>query len=168
MNTKIYNNSTYTAGIFTIKNNILEINGRIINISKISSIEFITYKRHSLFSGMTTWFKGLIFILILTLIWQNLTIFFTLYLLSIILLIIYNYYKHKKEFYGLEIRIDNDTLWLKSDNKDFIINVNEALAEAMDSKKVNYIINMDNKVINNGIISKGNNNKNKVGEINDK
>ena len=159
--------STYSTGIFTIKDKVMKIDGKVINISQIGSTDFKTFQRHSLFSGLKEWVYGFIFVAILAAIWEILAILFTFYLFTIVLLFVYNYNEHKKQFYGLEILIVNEVLWLKSDHYDFIQDVEKALADAMSSKNANYTINMDNRVINNGIISKGNNNKNKVGSTND-
>ena len=160
---------TYNSGKFTISNQILHLSGTTINISNIDNMEFITFKKHSLFSGLKEWIWGLVFMLIICSIWRNFIILGDIYIFTIVLLFAYNIYKHKESYYGLKIETSSGLkVLLKSDSNDFIHDIHDAIVSAMNSKKENYTINFDSHdVINNGIISSGNNNKNKVEVKND-
>lgn len=166
MNEKNY---TYDSGKFTINNQILHLSGTTINISNIDNLEFIDFPSPSIFEGVKDWFGGLIIMIIICAIWKKFIIIGDIYLLTIIPLIIHNIKKASEVYYGLKIETTRGLcIVFKSDNNDFIHNVHDAIVEAMNSKKVNYTINFDSHdVINNGIISKGNKNKNKIEVNND-
>ena len=86
-----------------------------------------------------------------------------IYLFTIFILIGYNIYQHTKTFYGLEISINSGKpIRIKSDNYLFIEKVRNTIASSINNKKARYVINLNNYSINNGIINKGNDNKNTV------
>lgn len=156
--------NTYERGNFTINDQFIHFFGTTLNLANIDHMDFFNYNRHSYFYGLKTWFFGLIIIVIIEALSKNLTWLATLYLLSIIVLIAYNIRKHRIIYHGLKIETSaGKTIYLKSENRAFLDNVHDAIIEAMNSKKANYTINFDSHdVINNGIINKGNKNKNKV------
>lgn len=160
---------TYDSGVFTINNQILHLSGTTINIPNIDNLEFFDFKRHSIFAGLKDWLVGFVFMLIICSIWKKLMILGDIYICTIIILFVYNIKKHKEIYYGLKIETSRGLcVILKSDNNDFIHNVHDAIVDAMNSKNVNYTINFDSHdVINNGIISNGNKNKNKIEVNND-
>lgn len=151
-------------GVLTIENQILKIGSRTINIASIDTLENMKLDRYSLTSGIGTWIKGFIVVLIIAgFIQNNITaLIFTLYLFSIVILLAYNIYQHKKQYYALMITTTRSSLMIRSNLASFIDDIENALHKSLNSKKVSYTINLDNKIINHGIISKGNNNNNEV------
>ena len=85
-----------------------------------------------------------------------------MYILTIIILVIYNYKEWQKIYYGLKIETNRTSICLKSTNISFIYELRDTIEEAINQKKSNYTINIGDSIINNGIINKGNNNKNEV------
>ena len=156
------NASTFENGIFTIKNQILKIDNKSINLANVDTLLTFDYKRHPLFANVKEWLVGLVITFIIGLIWKNLDFIFTIYIFTIILLLVYNFKEHQKAFYGLKIRTSVTTIYLKSNDKGFIEEILATIEDAINSKKANYTINLDNRLINNGVISKGNKNTNKV------
>lgn len=154
---------TYERGSFTISNQTMHIAGMTVNLANIDNMDFFNYKRHSYFSGLKEWCIVFIILLIIGSIWRNMMWIGELYLLSIVILIAYNIYEHQKKYFGLEIQTGRKTIYIKSDSNDFINLIHDTIVDAMESKKASYTINLDSHdVINNGIINKGNNNKNQV------
>lgn len=60
------------------------------------------------------------------------------------------------------ITTTRSSLMIRSNLASFIDDIEEALHKSLNSKKDSYTINLDHKIINHGIISKGNNNNNEV------
>lgn len=153
-------------GILTIDEQILKVRNRYINIMKIDSLETVKLARHSLFSGMKLWLKGLVILVILSIFNHGnfwISLIGDLYCYSIFILLIFNIYQHCKLFYGLVITTAGDKTIISSQNEDFIYNVRDSLYDAMkNSTNEQIIINLDNCIINHGIISNGNENKNEV------
>ncbi len=152
-------------GILTIENQILKIDNRTINIAKVDNMETYPIEKYPLTQGLRTWAKVWVVFLIVTMLFRNsflVEFLFILYTLSIIGLLFYNYKEHEKQFYALIIKTGRTTLKIGSDSKEFLDNLLDALEKAMNSKKVNYTINLDNRVINNGIFNNGNDNKTAV------
>ena len=86
-----------------------------------------------------------------------------IYIFTIVVLIAYNVVEHKKQFFGLIISTGVKQIELASDSKDFLNEVHDAILDGMKSDSANYIINFDSHDIqNNGIISNGDKNINKV------
>ena len=156
--------SMFNTGILSIKDNVMRIGSTTINLSNIGTMNTFPFEKHSYFSGLKTWLGGLVFVIILAAIVRNLGIIADLYLFTIIPLMIYNFKEHQKNYYGLKIEIHSRRYYIiRSNDKEFIEDVNDAISEAMRNKKASYTINLDDhKIINNGIINKGNKNKNKV------
>lgn len=162
-------NSIYDSGSFTLSKQTMNIGGLTINLSNLDNLNIFDYPRHSLFEGLGEWFGGLIFVIIICAIWKKIGFVADIYPFTIILLIINNIKEYKKEFFGLRIETTRMTLIIKANDKDFIIKVRNAIEDAINSKKASYIINLDShNITNNGIINKGNNNRNKVEKIDNK
>ena len=156
--------SMFNTGVLSIKDNVMKIGGTTINLSNIGTMNTFPFEKHSYFSGLKTWLGGLLFVIILAAIFKNLSIIDDIYIFTIIPLMIYNFKEHQKNFYGLKIEIHSRRYYIiKSNDNEFIEDVNEAISEAMRNKNASYTINLDNhQIINNGIINKGNKNKNKI------
>lgn len=156
------NLNRYDNGVFTIKNQILQIGSRTVNITNIDNMKLVTYDRYSLFSNVKEWLVGLVIVFVICAIWRKIDFLFTLYCLTIFALLYYNFKEHSKLFYGLEIRTNRDNFAICTNDINFRNDIHSTIVEAMNSKKGNYTINLDNRLINNGVISKGNKNTNKV------
>lgn len=153
--------NVYDSGEFTISDKMIHFFGTTLNVGSIDNMNFINFKKHSLLASVKEWFFGLVFVFIVCAIWRKIEILFTIYIFTLPILLYYNYKEHKKEFFGLSIQTEaRKEVILKSDNKEFIKNVHDAIIDAINSKKVNYTINFDSHdIVNNGVISKGNKNK---------
>lgn len=157
------NNNIYCSGDINISNNLLNIGLTTINLSSISSIEPFIFPKHSLLFGLKQWFYGLILMVIICNIYRDIMILGDIYLFTIFILLGYNIYKHTKTFYGLEISINSGKpIRIKSDNYKFIEDVRKTIKNSINNKKAKYVINLNTYSINNGIINKGDNNKNTV------
>ena len=152
---------TYDTGEFTISDKMIHFFGTTLNVSSIDNMTYVDFERHSIFYGLKYWLFGLIFFLVICAIWKKIEFLFTIYLFTLPLLFYFNYKEHKKEFFGLVIQTGaGKRVILKSDSKEFLKKVHNTIIDAINSKKVNYTINFDSHdIVNNGIISKGNNNK---------
>ena len=96
------------SGNFSIDKHFLKINGTSYNISSIVDIGIEPLARHSLISGVITWGKCWIFFLIVCVIFYIISIldlFFTIYTLSIFVLLFYNFQKHKEQWYSLNLSL---------------------------------------------------------------
>ena len=103
-------------GTFIIKDKILKIKDLTINLSNLDNIYKFEYERYSIFSNIKEWFYGLVIIFIICCIWSKLSLLFTIYLFSIIVLLCFNFNENKKRFFGLRIITNNMAIELKSDN----------------------------------------------------
>lgn len=165
------NERTYEKGVFTITDQFLHFFGTTLNLSKIDNMDFITFPRHSYLNGVKEWLVGFVVMLIICAIWKNLVWLGDLYILTIFALIGYNIYKHRVLYHGLKIETGaRKKIVLKCEDLDFLNRVHDAIIEGMSSRKANYTINFDDhSITNNGIISKGDHNINKMeGQKNDK
>lgn len=153
---------TYESGTFTIKDQTMKIFGTTINLANVDNIEIVNFKRHSLIAGLKEWVIGLIIMMVIYAFNKNLGWLAGMYILTIIILVIYNYKEWQKIYYGLKIETNRTSICLKSTNISFIYELRDTIEEAINQKKSNYTINIGDSIINNGIINKGNNNKNEV------
>lgn len=151
-------------GTFTISDYHIHIFGTTLSLDKIDNMENLVFSRRSIFSNLGTWFVGFIIMLIISCINHDLMILGDIYCYSLIVLIIYNIYMFTKQYFGIKIQTSaGKTIIIKSENKEFIYKIHDTILEAIKSKKANYTINMDNhNIINNGIISEGDSNKNTI------
>lgn len=152
-------------GILTIDKQILKIENKYITIPQIASMDVVKLKRYPLFSGLRLWFKGLVFLVILTLFYHNnsiLSFVGDLYCYSIFILLGYNLFQHCKLFYGLAIVASGEKTIICSRKESFIYDIQNALYSAMNSIRDTKTINLNHCVINDGIISYGNDNENEV------
>ena len=155
------------SGIFTIENQILKIENKTVNLTKIDNMEIFPLNKYPLTSGISTWVKIWITSLIVCAIFSSNNIIglaFIIYTFSIFGLLFYNYQKHQEQLYALVIITTARTkLNIVSNNEDFLKKFHNTIEKSINSKKTNYTINLDNRVIhNNNIVSKGNKNKNQV------
>lgn len=160
----VMNGTTYERGSITISDNFLHIYGTALNLNNIDNIDTVVFDRYSYVKNLGTWLFGLVIATIVCSIFKNLDWLFSIYLLSLVVLIAHNIYQHQKRYYGLKIQTNaRKTIFIKSDCEKFIMDIHKTILKASNSKKASYTINLDSHdIINNGIISKGNNNKNKV------
>ena len=152
-----------------LTDNILKIGYATISLSSVSSVHTFPVPRHSLLAGLKEWFYGLILMVVICNIYRDIMILGDIYLFTIFILLGYNIYQHTKTFYGLEISINSGKpIRIKSDNYKFIEDVRKTITNSINNKKARYVINLNNYSINNGIVNKGNNNKNTVVHKDDK
>lgn len=156
--------NTYERGSITISKDFLYLYDTTINLSNIDNMNTFVYPRHSLFAGLGSWLVGFIIMGIVCSIWKNLYLLGDIYIFSIFILIAYNINEFRKKYFGLRIQTSAQrTIYLKSDRKEFIFDIQDIITNAIHNGKANYTINMDrHDIVNNGIISKGNHNKNMV------
>lgn len=156
-------NNVYKGGVFEINNQFLHFFGTTLNLKNIDYMKFKTYDRHSFFYGIKEWIFGLIVMMIICSIFKNIMWIGDIYIFTIVALITYNVVEHKKQFFGLIISTGVKQIELASESKDFLNEVHDAILDGMKSDSANYIINFDSHDIqNNGIISNGDKNINKV------
>lgn len=156
-------NNTYDRGSLRITKQTLQISNTTINLSRIEKLKVFDYKKHSYFNGVKTWLIGLVIIVVVCAFVKKLMWVGDIYIFTIIPLLIYNFYEHKKSFFGLRIDIGSELIYFKSDSKEFINDLRDVIVNAMDNRNANYTINFDSHdIVNNGVISKGDNNTNKV------
>lgn len=156
------NNEVFEHGSFVIKDKILKIKNLTINLANLDNLYTFEYNRHSLFANVKDWLIGLVAIFIVCCIWRKVDFLFTIYLFTIFFLFYYNFKEHQKRYYGIKIQTNLSGVELKSPNKEFINDVKRVIENSINDKKTNYEVNLDNCVINNGVISKGNKNNNQV------
>lgn len=159
---------TYMEGCLSISKNFLHLYDSSIHLNSISNLEPFTFPKRPIFANIKIWLYGLLIMFIIAafrrLYWVG-----DLYIYSVFLLIGYNIWKRRKNYYGLAIELNNGkTIYIQSEKIEFIYDLKKTLLNAMDNKKSDYTINLNtNQIINNikqndGIISNGNNNKNEI------
>lgn len=158
--------NTYEKGSIIISDNVIHMGGTTINMANIDNMTTFVYAKRSYLENLGDWFKGLIFILIIYAIWNELTWLPYVYLIFGIGIIICNIMERKKNFYGMKIQTSRKTVYFKSENQEFIFNLHDAIVQALNQKNVNYTINMDDHSIingvNKGILNTGENTENRV------
>lgn len=151
-------------GKLTIEEQFLQLHDTSINLSNIDNMDIFHYKKHPIFEGVKDWAIVWVVIFVILAIIKKWDFILTIYTLTIIPLLWHNIKENKKDFYGLRIETNaQKNIILKSDSKMFLEDLQKLIKEAAKNARGNYTINMDDhSITNNGIISSGSKNRNKV------
>lgn len=146
-------------GHIVIDKNKLYFYGDTLNINILESAWYELLPRRSIFTGIKEWIYGFIAMVIICNIWRNLVIIGDIYILSGIPLIIYNIYAFFIKNYLLVIRtLSGKEYYAKGRDPYAIGEVVAAINRRIE------LTSKESVIVNNGIINKGNNNINKMGE----
>jgi len=134
--------------------------GITLGLDNVETAYFYREPRRSLFVGIKEWFYILIVVVIVCNIWRELMPFGDLYCYSFPLLVVFNVYMFFQKYYRLVVRttsgFEHSTI---NKSYKFVEEVKTAINKAREEYIRN---NTANVIVNNGIISSGNNNKNKI------
>ena len=138
----------------------LYFEGIILGYENIETVYSVTEPRRSLFVGLKEWFYGFVVMVVICNIWKNLMLLGDIYCLLLPVIIVFNIYMFFQKYYILVVRTTSGLEHYKRSKDYFLV---EEIKYTINKAKDDYIKKSTASVIvNNGIISSGNNNRNKV------